>query len=168
MTVQLIRARSADESALQNLLQLYTHDFSGLWSGTKRGEIHADGRFEEYPLHDYRHRPNWMTFFIRQGGELAGFCLVNDHIHSAMPVERSISEFFILRKHRKQGVGRSAALQVFTDYPGSWEVAVARKNVKAQAFWRATIRAFAAASEICELDLHSDRWDGPVFQFKVR
>lgn len=166
MSVELIRAAPAEESALQNLFQLYIHDFSQLWAGTPRGDVNALGRFEDYPLGEYWHRPNWTAFFIRHGGRLAGFCLVNDHIHSGASLERSIGEFFILRKHRMQGVGRSAAEQIFNAYPGLWEVAVARNNLKAQAFWRTTIREYAAASEIRELDMQNASWNGPVFQFK--
>lgn len=166
MSVQLTKATSSDEPALQNLIQFYSHDFSELWAGTSRGNLNALGRFEDYPLHNYWCRPNWVALFIRHSGVLAGFCLVNDHIHSGQSLDRSIGEFFILRKHRAQGVGRSTAKQIFMAYPGSWEVAVARKNLKAQAFWRTTIREYAAASEIREIDIQNARWDGPVFQFK--
>ncbi len=165
MSAQLLRVTQTEEPVLQNLIQFYTHDFSELWAGTPRGNLNALGRFEDYPLHNYWCRPNWMAFFIRHSGLLAGFCLINDHIHSATSVDRSIGEFFILRKHRGQGVGRSAAEQIFTAYPGSWEVAVARKNIKAQAFWRTTIRDDAAVSEIRELDIQNESWNGPVFQF---
>ena len=165
-SVQLVRALPEEQPALQNLIQLYTHDFSELWAGTTRGDLNSLGRFEDYPLDNYWCRPNWMAWFIRCSGALAGFCLVNDHIHSGQSADRSIGEFFILRKHRGQGVGRSAAEQIFDAYPGSWEVAVARKNVKAREFWRATIQGGAAVSGFRELDIINEHWSGPVFQFR--
>ncbi|MEA3139412.1 MAG: hypothetical protein QOK23_1581 [Gammaproteobacteria bacterium] len=164
-SVQLIRALPEEQPALQNLLQFYTHDFSEFWAGTARGDLNSLGRFEEYPLDNYWCRPNWIAWFIRCSGVLAGFCLVNDHIHSGQKAERSIGEFFILRKHRGRGVGRSAAEQVFDTCPGSWEVAVARKNIKAREFWRTTIRDGAVASSYRELDLQNENWNGSVFQF---
>jgi predicted acetyltransferase len=164
-SVQLIRALPEEQPALQNLFQLYTHDFSGFWAGTARGDVNSLGRFEEYPLDDYWGRPNWIAWFIRRSGVLVGFCLVNDHIHSGQKADRSIGEFFILRKHRGQGVGRSAAEQAFDACPGSWEVAVARKNIKAREFWRTTIQGGVASSSR-ELDLQNENWNGSVFQFR--
>jgi predicted acetyltransferase len=164
--VQLVRARPEEQAALQNLFQLYTHDFSELWAGTARGDLNPFGRFEDYPLENYWCRPNWLAFFIWRSGVLAGFCLVNDQIHSGQSADRSIGEFFILRKHRGQGVGRGAAEQIFAAYPGSWEVAVARKNIAARKFWRTTIQGSSPASGFRELDIQNENWNGPVFQFK--
>jgi predicted acetyltransferase len=164
-TVQLIRAVPGEEAALQNLIQLYTHDFSELWAGTARGDLNSVGRFQDYPLANYWRQSHWMAFFICRSGVLAGFCLVNDQIHSGLSADRSIGEFFILRKHRGQGVGGHAAHQIFAACPGSWEIAVARKNVKAREFWRVTIQRGAAASDFREIDIQNEHWDGTAFQF---
>ena len=50
----------------------------------------------------------------------------------------------------------------------SWEVAVARKNVPAQEFWRDTIQNAGKASHIRELDLCRAEWNGPIFRFEWR
>ena len=81
------------------------------------------------------------------------------------PASLQHGEFFILRKHRGQGVGQIAAEQLFSSQPGSWEVAVARKNVPALEFWRKTIQTAGKASNVRELDLRCAEWNGPVFQF---
>ena len=160
MNVTLQDASVADEPVLQNLMQLYVHDFSEHWADTEKGDLAPDGRFEAYPLDDYWTRPRWSAAFVRCDGFLAGFALVNDHTHSGQPVDANMGEFFVVRKYRGRGVGRAAAAQVFARQPGQWEVAVARKNVAALRFWR------RAAPHAAELDLSSAEWNGPILRFE--
>jgi predicted acetyltransferase len=166
MNVTLIQVLRAQESIIQNLMQLYTHDFSEFWAGTPRGDLGSDGRFDPYPMDGYWTRPRWSAAFIQCNGVLAGFVLVNDQAHSGGPVDHNVAEFFILRKHRGQGVGRRAAQAVFSQHPGLWEVAVARKNLDAQEFWRKSIRGAPRATNVQELDLSTDQWNGPVLRFE--
>jgi predicted acetyltransferase len=167
MNVIVTPALRAQEPIIQNLVQLYTHDFSEFWAGTPRGDLRPDGRFDPYPLDGYWTRPGWSAALISSGGVLAGFALINDQARSGQPVDHNVGEFFILRKHRGHGVGRRAAEAIFSQAPGSWEVAVARKNVAAGEFWRKTIDA-PQASNIHELDVATDQWNGPVFRFAWR
>jgi predicted acetyltransferase len=168
MTVTLTQAAPADAPLLQNLIQLYTHDFSEFWAGTTRGDLAPDGRFQPYPLDAYWTTPAWSALLVWSGGVLAGFALVNDQAHSGLPTGANVAEFFILRKHRGQGVGRLAALAVFALRPGSWELAIARKNVAAGAFWRRTVQAAPPASNLQELDLDDAGWNGPILRFDYR
>ena len=167
MDFDLIQARPADAQVLQNLFQLYAHDFSSFWAGQARGELGEDGRFEPYALDGYFLRPAWQPFLIRAGGALAGFALVNDEPHSGLPADRSMAEFFIVRKHRRTGLGRRSAERLFHVAPGVWEVAVARANVRAQTFWRNVIGTCAAPGSTSELNLSGPDWNGPVFRFRV-
>lgn len=164
----LTHAQSGEAPIIQNLMQLYTHDFSELWAGTPRGDLNAEGLFERYPLHDYWSRPNWSAVLIWRNQVLAGFSLINDQTHSGEAADWNVGEFFILRKHRGQGVGQIAARQIFASRPGTWEVAVARNNVHARDFWRKTIQNADNASDIRELDVQSAQWNGPIFRFASR
>lgn len=168
MTLTLTKAFVQQEPILQNLMQFYTHDFSEFWAGASRGDLAADGRFEAYPLADYWTRADWSAQLIWRGDVLAGFALVNDQAHSGAPVASSVAEFFVLRKHRGGGVGREAAEMIFSQRPGPWEVAVARKNVRALNFWRRTILESERASEISETDVSDGHWDGPILRFVWR
>lgn len=165
MTVTLAEASADQEPIVQNLMQFYTHDFSEFWAGTSRGDLAADGRFNAYPMADYWSRPGWSVQLVWRDGLLAGFALINDQPHSGAPLASSVAEFFILRKHRGGGVGREAAQMVFAQRPGSWEVAVARQNVRALAFWRRTILGSDRASEVAEIDINDERWNGPILRF---
>jgi len=157
-----------DAPVIQNLAQLYTHDFSELWAGTSRGDLSPEGRFEPYPLDEYWARPNWSAWLVWRDAALAGFALSNDHSHTGLPTARNVGEFFILRKYRGQGTGAIAARALFSRYPGQWEVAVARKNTAAHKFWRSVIERSSQAVDTQEYDLRSDVWNGPVFRFEWR
>jgi predicted acetyltransferase len=167
-SVLLTAALPGQAPIIQNLMQLYTHDFSEFWAGTTKGDLNPDGRFEAYPLSEYWSRPNWSALFIWRNQVLAGFSLVNDKTHSGQAANRNVGEFFILRKHRGQGVGQIAAQRIFSLHPGSWEVAVARKNVQAQEFWRKTLQNARGAADVRELDVHSAEWNGPIFRLEWR
>jgi predicted acetyltransferase len=109
MTVIVTKASHSQDPIIQNLAQLYTHDFSEFRTDTAKGDLLLDGRFEAYPLEGYWTRPGWWASMIWCDEALAGFALINDHAHSGKPVDHSVSEFFVLRKYRGRGVGRLAA-----------------------------------------------------------
>ncbi len=165
-TVVVTAAARAQAPIIQNLMQLYTHDFSEFWAGTSRGDLNMDGLFDAYPLDGYWSRPNWLALVIWCGRVLAGFSLVNDQTHSGLAANRNMAEFFILRKYRGRGVSQAAAKLIFSQQPGMWEVAVARKNVRAQEFWRKTIPHLDKISNLQELDRRNEQWNGPIFRFE--
>ena len=148
-------------------MQLYIHDFSELWWDRADGELGADGRFADYPLEAYWREAGRTPLLIRVGGHLAGFALINDHSHSGRPADHNVAEFFVVRKHRRGGVGMTAAQTIFSLYPGQWEAAVARRNVGALAFWRRAIGGHRNLSQIEEFDRADAAWDGPILRFRI-
>jgi predicted acetyltransferase len=154
--------------ALENLFQLYVHDFSEQWVGTSRGELGEDGRFPPYPhLDSYWREEGRVPLLIRADGRLAGFALLNRFARLRPDPDHAVAEFFVVRKHRRTGVGRAAAHAIFDRYPGLWEAAVARKNVAALAFWRRAISAHPRVSDLEETDMTTSEWNGPVMRFRV-
>jgi len=152
---------------LDALFQLYTHDFGDYWAGTDRGELGEDGRFPDYPyLDSYWAEPRREPYLIRVDGHLAGFVLINDHSHSGLLLDFAVAEFFVVRKHRLGGVGRAAARAAIAGRAGQWELAIARRNVSAHAFWRG-VATELASGPVEELDLTEDRWNGAVLRFRV-
>jgi predicted acetyltransferase len=166
-TVEVTIARAGEKAILANMMQLYIHDFSEFWSGTAEGELEADGRFEPYPLGAYWHEAGRVPLLIRANGRLAGFALLNDVSHSGRPVERNMAEFFIVRKHRRGGVGTVAARAIFSRYPGLWEAAVARRNFAALRFWRAAVGGHPDLAAVEEIDLDDARWNGLILRFSI-
>jgi predicted acetyltransferase len=166
--IDLAPARADEKPVLANLMQLYTHDFSEHWAGMPDGELQDDGRFPAYPYLDtYWSDPARVPLFIRCEGALIGFALVNDVGHGSRPVTRNMAEFFIVRKHRRGGMGMAAARAIFSRWPGTWEAAIARRNVAALAFWRKAIAGHPLVSAIEEEDIKSDAWNGPVIRFRI-
>lgn len=153
--------------AMSNLFQLYTYDFTEQWAGTARGELGEDGLFEAYPhLDAYWTDPDREPFLIRADGHIAGLVLLNRHSHAGLPLDHAVAEFFVVRKHRRGGVGRAAALAAIAPRPGQWELAVARRNLGALAFWR-RVAAEAADGPVDELDRDDDLWNGFILRFRV-
>jgi len=167
LDLQITIAGPEERPILANLLQLYIHDFSEYWSGTSQGELEDDGRFLDYPLDSYWSDPRRVPLLLRLDGRLAGFALLNDHAHTDAPVDWNMAEFFVARKHRGAGLGRAAAREIFSRYPGAWEVAVARRNVRALPFWRNAIVSHPAVTDVEQRDVATDAWNGPLFRFRV-
>lgn len=163
-----VQAAAPDQrAALTNLMQLYVHDFSEFWAGRPDGELGEDGRFADYPLDAYWRDPGRVPLTLRVDGRLAGFALLDRGSHTGGAVDRNMAEFFVVRKHRRAGIGAQAARLIFTRHPGVWEVAVARRNLPALAFWRRVIGAHPLARDVEELDLATTAWNGPLFRFEI-
>jgi predicted acetyltransferase len=165
--VELERAGPERRETLANLFQLYTHDFSEQWAGERQGDLGEDGRFAAYPFLDsYWAEADREPLLIRADGKLAGFALINTFAHSGLPTDFSMAEFFVARKYRRSGVGLAAATEVIRARPGQWDIAVARRNLAAQPFWR-RVAAAVAVGGIDELDRADERWNGLILRFRA-
>jgi predicted acetyltransferase len=70
-----------------------------------------------------------------------------------------IDEFFVLRRHRRAGVGTAAAALAFARRPGRWEVRESAANVPAQRFWRRAIDAATGGRfDEHQRELQGARW----------
>ena len=156
--IRLEPVTSASEAALDRLVQLYFHDFSEL----DGEEVDESGRFDVPWLGEYLEQPG-CAYFIRAGGKLAGFALVDQDVLDPCAMQ-AVSEFFVLRKYRLSHVGQVAAGLLMGTRPGAWEAAVIRPNVAASQFWEAVARQQNhRACTRAEWD--NDSWSGPVFLF---
>jgi predicted acetyltransferase len=160
-------ARREEQGALENLFQLYVHDFSEFWAGKPQGELGDDGRFGPYPLDACWTEPDNIPLLFRVDGRLAGFALINKASHSGGEVDRNMAEFFVVRKHRRGALGSHAAQTIFSRYPGRWEAAIARANTAALAFWRRAVSTHPGLLEAEEVDRDDDHWNGPVLRFRI-
>ncbi len=138
--IQLQPAMHSEQPILNALMQLYLHDFSS-FDGAKvdeRGLFHYGSDLSEYWT------PGHWPYLARVDGQLAGFALVDDRIEHRRGPGRMVVEFFVLRSHRRQGIGRTMARAMFDAYRGYWEVAEIKANTPAQAFWRRVIDEYTA------------------------
>lgn len=126
-----------EEGALAQLFQLYCYDNSA-WSGE---DVLAGGRYDvcDAALAEYVHAPGHAAVWVEADGALAGFFVTEPGMAGAVPV-REFSDFFILKKYRRQGLALEVVRRVLLGSDTTWLVAMFRADAAANAFWQ---QAFA-------------------------
>lgn len=138
--VRLERATPAEAPLLANLLELYIHDMSEIFPI----ELGPDGRFGYDRLPLYWSEPEKRhAFLIRSGAQIAGFAFATVGSPATDdPADLDVAEFFVLRRHRRSGVGRMAAMALWDQLPGRWIVRVSQANRAGIPFWSEAVRAY--------------------------
>jgi predicted acetyltransferase len=151
-----------DATVVGNLLELYSHDLSEAFSL----ELGPGGRFgyEKLPLY-WSEPDRRFPFLIRRGHLLVGFVLVTrGSPASDDPDVFDVAEFFVVRRHRRCGVGRRAAFLLWSRFGARWVVRVAEANHRGCQFWASAVAEYTRG-----VFLETRRSDGPrgwrVFEF---
>jgi predicted acetyltransferase len=162
LRVEVVPAAPAQEPTLANLLELYVHDFSEFVDV----ELGADGRFGYKALPLYWTEPHRHPLLVKVDGRLAGFALVKQGSEvSGDEKVWDMAEFFIVRRHRRHGIGRLAAHEVWQRFPGPWEVRVMHLNHSAKEFWKRAIGSFTGEVILpVRVETNGKCWD--VFSFE--
>jgi predicted acetyltransferase len=144
MNVEVCEARAEDIPVLRRLMQLYLYDIATV----DEWDLGDDGLFGDPDTIERFWAPSEerRSFLIRVDGKLAGFVLIRRGSYFGDSEARELSEFFVLRRYRRQGVGERAAHAVFEAFPGRWEVRELGSNADALAFWRTVIGRFTAGA----------------------
>jgi predicted acetyltransferase len=139
MQIELIKATIEQKPLLANLLELYAYDFTEFCDF----DIGDDGfyGYERLPL--YWTDPNRFPYLIYVEKKIAGFVLVQ----KGSPISEDttvwdISEFFVMKKYKRHGVGTMAALTIWEKFKGPWQVRVLVSNTTAGSFWLQAIKKF--------------------------
>ena len=149
---------------LANLIELYAHDFSEFINL----ELDENGRFgyEQLPL--YWTEPDRFPFLVKVNGNWAGFVFVSKG--SRISGDENIwdvTEFFIVRGHRRSGIGSEVAQEIWKMFSGKWEVRVTDQNQPAKKFWAHAISEFAGKTiDSIPLDKDGNIWH--VFSFESK
>lgn len=138
----LAAATPQEAPLLANLLELYAHDLSDVF----KLDLGPDGRFGYAQLPLYFSEPDKrMPFLMRSGGQLAGFALVTrGSPMSEDPNVLDMAEFFVVRRHRRVGIGARAAALLWNRYPASWIVRVSAGNAAGREFWTRTLSRYSS------------------------
>jgi predicted acetyltransferase len=134
-----------DATLLSNLLELYLHDLSQAFPELELG---SDGRFgyESLPLY-WSEPERRFPFLIRYGTRVVGFVLATRGSPASVdPDVFDVAEFFVVRRHRRSGVGRRAAFLVWDRFPGRWIVRVSEGNTGALPFWAGVIAEYTSGA----------------------
>jgi predicted acetyltransferase len=164
--LEVTPATPEQQPILANLLELYAHDFSEL----RDLQLGPDGRFgyERLPL--YWSEPGRHPFLVSLDGEWAGFVLVQQgSVVSGDAAIWDVAEFFVVRGHRRCGIGTQMAHDIWRRFAGPWEVRVLESNVAASNFWERAISAFTGRVVVPALFKSGDeRWKVFAFQSTAR
>ena len=129
---------------LANLLELYMHDMSELFAI----EPGPDGRFGYEKLGLYWSEPDKRhAFLIKRGESVVGFAFaMRGSPATDDPTDLDVAEFFVLRRHRRSGTGREAAMALWNRLPGHWVVRVLETNRAGLPFWSEVVRAYTGGA----------------------
>jgi predicted acetyltransferase len=164
MHVDLVPVDPLAAPVLARLMQLYAYDFSELTGS----DLDDEGIFGAPDVQQYLGAAGRHPFFVKVEGRLAGFVIVDQKSRFGnQDAPLDVAELFVLRKHRRAGVGRTVAEMVFSRFRGKWEVRQITKNAAATAFWRRVIDRYTAGA-FEEAFSDDERWRGPVQRFDNR
>ena len=143
---------------LYRMLELYQHDLSDIWDQ----DLDVHGEFG-YALDRFWESPDCWPYVFLIEGKLAGFALVDVKVR--IPGDDFwMDQFFVMKKYRRQGIGKMAAAAVFDLHRGRWQIGQMAENLAAKAFWRQVIGAYTR-ERFVEEQLTSGWWHGYVQRF---
>lgn len=159
MELRLIRVDRSQEPVLRALLGYYCHDMAE-WFGF---ECNEDGTYA-YPV-EHAWDPGRGVHIAYLDRIPVGFALVgpaDEYVDRDGVMD--LREFFVVRRHRRAGMGRRLAAMVWDAYPGPWLVRVFGGNVPAVPFWRGAVGAYTGGAYREEARRDGDR-DWCYFSF---
>ena len=158
-----------DYLTIQNMARFYVYDLSRYCGFISEDwACPADGLYECFDFKKYFEEPTRRAFLIQVGNELAGFALLNQE--GRYPdTTWNMGEFFILAKFQGKGLGYLVASELWSMYPGLWEVSVIPENKHGLVFWRKTIARFTAGNyqeEIKTINYDTQQPQRIIFRFE--
>ena len=154
MNIEIISAKVFNKSFIRQMMELYLYDLSEF----VKADISEHGYFGYSHLDYYWVKSKRNPFLVRVENKLAGFALI--HQNTYYPDNHyHLAEFFILRKYRKQGIGRQVAFHLFDLLHGGWEIYHPHANFVAQKFWQNVIEEYTA-DIYTETVMENNGWNG--------
>ena len=138
MIIELQEVELEEKEILKNLLEKYEYEFSQ-WTNKEVNKLGLYGyEYLDYYWTEKRRYP----FFIMVDGQLAGFVMINDFPEADEEVDYVISEFFVMYKYIRLGVGRVAAFKAFDSFSGRWQLKRHPKNKASVCFWDKVVKEY--------------------------
>ncbi len=155
MTIKLQEVSVLERAKLSNLLELYSYDFSELLDL----ELGDDGLYGYEHLASYWDDSNRYPYFIFSDEILIGFALIIKGSlikHDARIWD--MSEFFILKKYRRKGLGIQAATELWSTLKGPWQVRVLSHHIEGLQFWEKAIKLSFKNYQIEKIGQPNKEW----------
>lgn len=163
MKIELKKAPKECKELLHNLMNLYLYDFSEF---DKNMDVDEHGIFGYKYFDLYWIEGDRYPFIIYVNGLIAGFALVNKHTYTGKADHR-IAEFFVMRKYRNKGIGRTVAYQLFDKFSGWWEVVQTKENIAAKEFWSKIISTYTG-NNFEDYQKGLGKWEGSLQLFESK
>lgn len=135
MDIKLVKVEVKDKEILRNLLEKYDYEFSQ-WDNR---DVNGLGLYGYIYLDCYWTEEKRWAFFIKVDDKLAGFVMVRSIQEAEEETVFSMSEFFVMYKYRRSGVGKYAAMKTFDMFQGKWQLKRHPKNTASVYFWNKII-----------------------------
>ncbi|OWR27360.1 GNAT family N-acetyltransferase [Saccharibacillus sp. O23] len=149
--VEIRKARPSERGLFEQLWQLYLYDFSEFTNM----DLRLDGKYPYFPEFELYWR-KWggnFAYLILADGQIAGFAMVHEFWENEAAY---LSQFFVMRKYRRSGVGIRAAKLVFRTKKGRWGLHQLANNFPAQKFWDKVILDLTGAPPLLQ-QMEEDR-----------
>lgn len=136
--VTLQEVSLSEKKLLYNLLQKYLYEMSQYYED----DIDTDGEFPYEYFEYYFVDKTRKAFLILYDGNIAGFVLLNKYSCINENPDRTIAEFCILPKYRKNHIAKTAVEILFQKYKGLWEIKYHSDNLAAKKLWQSVSKQF--------------------------
>jgi predicted acetyltransferase len=128
-----------EKSVLRQLMELYSYDFSEY----DQADVNNHGFYGYHRIDHYWTEEERVPYFIKVDDKYAGFVLVSEFpADDSDTMFWSITEFFVMKKYRRKGIGKYAACYVFDLHRGPWEVSQVYENEMSRYFWEDVISEY--------------------------
>ncbi|MEK3735316.1 MULTISPECIES: GNAT family N-acetyltransferase [Paenibacillus] len=137
MGLELVPKRK--QHVITNMMQFYFYDFTRYLDF----DLNDQGLFATYPDLDqfWKKRDRKYPFLITYDQRPAGFALI-ERVEDSEEADYYMTEFFVMQKYRRFGLGSWAARELFDRFQGRWKVSQVSTNQPAQTFWRKVIGVY--------------------------
>jgi predicted acetyltransferase len=159
MDISMVPVKIGEKEILRNLLEKYDYEFSQY----DNRDVNDLGLYGYDYLDCYWTEENRFPFFVKVNGKLAGFIMVNDYLESKINTNYTLSEFFIMYKYRRQGIGKYIVNNIFDKFKGKWQLKFHPKNEVSKNFWIKTINEYTKGKyKIIKNDPETTYDDGTI------
>ena len=134
MAIELVAVQRDEKEILRNLMEKYDYELSQ-YGGDDVNKLGLYG-FDYLDNYWQEGAKRW-AYFIKADEKLAGFAMiVSDYRYlDDRESDYLMSDFFVMYKYRKAGVGKFAATELFDKFKGIWELNTVKVNTASVAFW---------------------------------
>lgn len=141
MDFELVQVKEEEKEILRNLLEKYLYEFSQ-W---ELSDVNPLGLYGYSYLDNYWTEKNRWAFFLKADGKLAGLAMVCDY-PEAGKTDYCMSEFFVMHKYRRCGLGKWAVFQLFDRFKGTWQLKRHPKNLPSVHFWDKVVSEYTGGN----------------------